>query len=534
MVTTPSKSSSPNASVLPTTTSPRLRSPRGSGPRGTSAADTYLYAFLRHRSGIILLLGGIALFTMQRRPSIDVSRSKYDMSGIYEPPIPFPNEGSIASPQLSEDTTIEDTTREVPREDSTARQETPAKHERYEKTKSQSIKTNEESSKDSTLMSKPSINSLSSYNATSHPVFDHPTKIQVHLIVDISVSVEPQSRTILDAIDRSAYTAPVHLTFVSPEIKTVPIQEFKDGLPLVWIVDWGSMNRDCHRLHRAMEALHRKSTEQVLLLDFSGSPRQTQCAFWDDTFRLAKRNIVKDRYYSNGIVYPGSIATNEGTPGGPTLHAPFIVREKFVESLWEEARDPLKTNRPIDVAYFWKDGDYSHYGLHRKDVSHWLKDIFHRDLKKYKLKNFIDIVANDEAGMLQGHIQIDYAQKLLSSKIVVVAQRDEWEDHYRLMESLASGALVMTDPMLAAPAGLKNKTNVIVYDSPENLKQLIKYYLKNDEKRRAIAKKGYQLALGRHRSWHRLEEILFGKPLTHVDKANKSPPKKPSYQPMDT
>ena len=35
-----------------------------------------------------------------------------------------------------------------------------------------------------------------------------------------------------------------------------------------------------------------------------------------------------------------------------------------------------------------------------------------------------------------------YANALLEHKIVVVSQRDFWEDHLRLMEGLMSGALV--------------------------------------------------------------------------------------------
>jgi hypothetical protein len=83
--------------------------------------------------------------------------------------------------------------------------------------------------------------------------------------------------------------------------------------------------------------------------------------------------------------------------------------------------------------------------------------------------------------------------------------------------------------MVAGPAGLKNMSNVIIYDSPQNLKRLIRYYLKDDDKRKAIAKKGFKLALGRHRSWHRIEEILFGKPLTHVDKGFRLAPEKAAH-----
>jgi spore maturation protein CgeB len=96
------------------------------------------------------------------------------------------------------------------------------------------------------------------------------------------------------------------------------------------------------------------------------------------------------------------------------------------------------------------------------------------------------------------------------------------------MESLASGALVMSDKMLAMPAGLVDKVNVIVYDSPAELKKLVRYYLQpeNEKERRRIALEGFKLVMGRHRCWHRLEELIFGQPMTSVYKPYELAPKK--------
>ena len=110
---------------------------------------------------------------------------------------------------------------------------------------------------------------------------------------------------------------------------------------------------------------------------------------------------------------------------------------------------------------------------------------------------------------------------LASSKIVVVTQADEYEDHdTRLFEALASGAMVLCDTMMAPPLGLVHKTNIVFFDSPSKLDQYIQYYLnpKNDIQRQEIARHGVEYALGRHRSWHVLEALLFGKALTRTDK----------------
>mgnify|MGYP002173386837 CR=1 FL=1 len=97
---------------------------------------------------------------------------------------------------------------------------------------------------------------------------------------------------------------------------------------------------------------------------------------------------------------------------------------------------------------------------------------------------------------------------------MVVAQRDAWEDHYRLFEGIVGGALVMTDPMLSLPDGYVDRENIVIYKSTDELRQLIVYYLEHTEERLDIARKGWNLAMSRHRTYHWMEELFFGQPLT--------------------
>jgi hypothetical protein len=110
----------------------------------------------------------------------------------------------------------------------------------------------------------------------------------------------------------------------------------------------------------------------------------------------------------------------------------------------------------------------------------------------------------------------EYLESLLKTKIIVVTQRDAWEDHYRLFEALAGGAMVMTDTMLSLPDGLVDGESVVMFKSREQLRVLLMYYLhpKQDEIRLAIARKGFEVAMGHHRSYHRMEEVFFGKQLS--------------------
>ena len=111
-------------------------------------------------------------------------------------------------------------------------------------------------------------------------------------------------------------------------------------------------------------------------------------------------------------------------------------------------------------------------------------------------------------------VNADYIDGMLQTKILVVTQRDYWEDHYRLFEALISGAMVMTDRMLSLPAGLENGTSLIEFISEEDLRAKIHYYLQNTEKRLEIAREGRLVSMTKHRSWHRIEEIIFGEALS--------------------
>jgi hypothetical protein len=503
------------SSPLKTMSSPRLRSPRGSSPRNQSPGC--IDGFLRHSRRFLVLLAIAVVWAV--RPSMDpgTNLSFIDTQAFAFSSLMVPNE-PVESSHFSMDAPVlpidfQPRVSQPPHSDAISKKDTQTK--------------DSDDFSNSPLLDSPQSKSslLKSYNASLSPVLDKPIHIQVQLIVDVSQSIGPQSKFLLDGLERSAYTEVVNVVFLNPNIKTLSVHERDTSKPLLWMVDWGSMHRDCHRLQRVLQVQLRRPNEPVVLVDYSGSSRQTQCDFWDEGFRLAKRSIVQGRHYNPTKMDRGTLAENTGTPGGPIVHAPLVVREGFVQALFANGTSkthPLNTKREVDLAFFWKPGDYSHYGFWRRDAANVVQSF------KERYTTLIDIVANDEEGMELGNIQSDHVQKLLSSKIVVVAQRDEWEDHYRLLESLASGAMVLADAMLAPPYGLKNKTNVVLYDSPQSLQRLIQYYLdkKNKRRRLSIAKEGYQLAMGRHRCWHRVEQILFGQPLTHVDRPYDKPPAK--------
>ena len=194
--------------------------------------------------------------------------------------------------------------------------------------------------------------------------------------------------------------------------------------------------------------------------------------------------------------------------GAPTLHVPYTVRSDYFEAIAERTSglltegNPPDTVRPIDVAHFWSIGTQEHAEL-RNAVT--------RVVQSFNSTNSVQAgyvsVASKEGRFA---VSEAYVSALLSTKIVVTAQRDSWEDHFRLMEAMAGGALVFTDPMHSLPELLVHGESIIVYNSLDELRQLIRYYLEHEEERLAIARAGWAIATNHHRSYHWMERIFFG------------------------
>uniref|UniRef100_A0A7R9ZJU9 Spore protein YkvP/CgeB glycosyl transferase-like domain-containing protein n=1 Tax=Craspedostauros australis TaxID=1486917 RepID=A0A7R9ZJU9_9STRA len=284
--------------------------------------------------------------------------------------------------------------------------------------------------------------------------------------------------------------------------------------------------------------------------------------------RTATRMIIKGRQYNSTSkkLEIGRLEMPEqaNTAGGPTKHAPYTVRTDHVNSLkrvlsdmlsdakkkagtalhdaFRGADDPAKhwdamryaRDRPLDesclpppysrvreefdVAHFWPIIN-SGYGSYRNDVTRTVMKLHGQPRRDAP---HITIRAKTSTSGPTGRTgrttaSLDYARACLSTKIIVTTGRDAWEDHYRLMEGLAAGAMVLSDVMLSLPKGLENGTSVVFFEDVQDLHQKIEYYLEHDEERQAIAKRGWEVSMGYHRSYHRMEELVFGCPLTLVN-----------------
>ena len=192
---------------------------------------------------------------------------------------------------------------------------------------------------------------------------------------------------------------------------------------------------------------------------------------------------------------------------------PFSLSDS-IESLW---------NRPIDIAHFWPVGerDQTSHSRFRWKVSSLLIQYCASNISARAKDGQPPIACFvGKAGSLgesgRRNVSNSYVETMLQTKIIVVTQRDYWEDHYRLMEAVVTGAMIIMDAMLTLPNGFVDGVHIVEYRSSRDLLDKMAYYLdpSHEAERLDIARSGRKLAMDRHRSWHRMEEIIFGRVLT--------------------
>ena len=163
--------------------------------------------------------------------------------------------------------------------------------------------------------------------------------------------------------------------------------------------------------------------------------------------------------------------------------------------------------RQIDVRTFWNSSVCNMHCEFRNHISEIVETIPQRHPKANITTN------TDIVGFIHGQgrqqVHPDFIEAMMTTKIIVLAQRDRWEGHSRLYEMLLSGALVMSDPQIYWPHGTIDGENILVYNSWVDLEQMILYYLKNEKERIRIGGQGRELALTNHRSWQQAERLFL-------------------------
>jgi len=102
--------------------------------------------------------------------------------------------------------------------------------------------------------------------------------------------------------------------------------------------------------------------------------------------------------------------------------------------------------------------------------------------------------------------QIFYKSKItLNYHIDIAAQ---YANNMRLYEATGVGALLLTDWKENLHEIFEPNKEVIVYRTPEECVDLIKYYLEHKDERKTIARAGQKRTLGEHAYYYRMQELV--------------------------
>jgi len=314
---------------------------------------------------------------------------------------------------------------------------------------------------------------------------------------------------------------------------------------VVWVGDtgyphqWGSW---CRMFLAHISAAQKKRSQlglshswPIYIVDFTDASIRQRCpniegAVGKHFVHYSKRSRVSGRSWSSnkGWVQIGQIM-DLSDRGRHYLHTPLVVRTDTIENLQHVLHErgmnlsfPIETiERKVDVTHLWpvdETGVGTIESRLRTTVSRYLDKL----QKESNLKIHVGLAGRAVRQGRRG-VKSEYIDAMLATKILVVTQRDKWQDHYRLFEGLVSGAMVMTDHMLAKPVDIVNGTSIVDFTSLTDLKAKIDYYLEHTEERLAIARRGRFAAMMRHRTWHRIEEIIFGDILTNCTRSPDCP-----------
>lgn len=334
--------------------------------------------------------------------------------------------------------------------------------------------------------------------------------------------------------------------FFKPHTTLIDIYHFEE--PVVWVGDVGNLqyNRNISWCEAYGEYVHKAQQERkaqnmsninwpIYIVDWRDFSRQQPCPTIENlvgkhNVYYFRRSIVTGRKWDDETkwVIHGTKVNKTTNEGRTFHHIPLTVRTDTVEGIDHIVHKSGMTSaypieqmpRSFDVISLWPHPN-------SKDA----KAMVGQDSSnlRFQVSRLVDQICYQNkrqcfVGIMGSHSQdgrwfqrLEYLELLLNTKIIVVVNRDWWEDQYRLMEALVSGALVFTDTMVSLPHGLQNGTSIIEFASPRELNYYLLYYLQHTQERLKIATEGRRIAMTQHRTWHRMEEIIFGKIKTTCD-----------------
>ncbi|MDQ3509370.1 MAG: glycosyltransferase [Actinomycetota bacterium] len=195
----------------------------------------------------------------------------------------------------------------------------------------------------------------------------------------------------------------------------------------------------------------------------------------------------------------------------------LIASERWAKSLRAGTSTPVHTLlQATDPEVFFPEHDPLHdrelvfVGNSRKVERRILRDLLptDRDLAVWG-KDWEGLI--DSGYVLGNYLPNEEVRKAYSSASIVL--NDHWDDmreygfvSNRIYDALACGALVISDEM--AEIGEAFGDAVVTYRTPEELGELVDYYLSSPGEREEKGRRGREMVLARHTFGGRVEEML--------------------------
>lgn len=387
---------------------------------------------------------------------------------------------------------------------------------------------------------------IQKYNPAHNPVLTEAKKTKVRLFTEVfqkkSHPMNECKHILYDGLLTSDVLDLQGVTYTQKD--KVHLNDFNQSWKddQLWVLDAHHVIESCNAIINLIKQtldVRNQKPWMILGVDFGDNHDSVQdCSevakiIGQDYYRVAKRSIGVNRKWNEEAQFPdrGNIQPQPHPDQRPILHIPYPIRTDISRGIAESLRqqnltNPLQMERSIDIAHFYKRqkevGTMAYYDNLRNGVNVVLHFLESMPLSTNReIRVFAGLVGSDKRKG-RNDVSEEYVKTMLQSKIIVVAQRDAWSDHYRLMEALSSGALVIADETLVLPRGLRDRESLVIFKSFSDLRDQLFFYLTHENERKAIAKRGWQIAMGYHRSWHAMEGVIFGIPITDDGNSAKS------------
>ena len=174
----------------------------------------------------------------------------------------------------------------------------------------------------------------------------------------------------------------------------------------------------------------------------------------------------------------------------------YSIADAYVRSNYKQYKD-----RDLELVCTLRG---SNFDPTRLRIRQWVKEYaVARGLKSY--------IAGEVNSASRTVVSRGYFEKMHSAKIILTSNPSHWEGDFRLMEALASGALIFVDKMyVPRPFPLKNNKHLVYYDNMNktDVFEKLDKFRGDEQLSRHIATRGYLHSMKFHRAANLIDYVM--------------------------